>query len=763
MKFTRFSLIFTFFLFTFAFSVFAQSDTISSRTWQVQKYDITATLPQAETDRYLTVKAVLNLKNVSPGAASSLTLRISDKAEISAVKINGNAADFRKSEEKVSGSLSLQRANFILPSTQPGQTVSVEVNYKLKTDENSGLSAISPAGSQFLPLSFWYPTPNSWYFARGADFAPVSMQINYLNGESAVSSGKIGTDFESAKSLTLTAYEQKLNVQPFFVTGNWDKVSANGATVYLPKGAGADEQKRANELASLASEAKSFVGTLLGAAPDASLQIVSVKRGAGFSSGGTILIDEGTFRRQKIDSQTAMTVAESIAKMWIGNAAQIDGDGYGAISEGLPRFIATQFIEQKYGRDMADIERLRQRSAYSAVVKRDSPLSVVSPLDDYHYSVTANKGAMVWRLLAKKIGQEEFLNVLRAAIKDGNLNLNELREAFPSQKDFLDYALGQVTDTNLLIGLPQQNGAETKIALRNTGSIDATVNILATTVGGDKLTAQATIPAKSFGEVTFKNPSKIVRAEIDSDKFYPQTDYSDDVAPREFTESDPLLAIKRSFDKQDFAGAEKNALAILKTMPHFDDARIFLARALLAEGKTADAEKEFRAVLEEKLPTSRSLAWANVGLGEINLKAGQKTQAATFFEEAVKADAEYGATLAARQGRNNAGSAAAIDESIKAFFAQFDKAAISGRKSDIDAMIVTGEIPRFSTGIGGQAQQWETKILQVDKYDGDGALVEANMNIKLLNKNEESGVAIFRLAKIGGVWKLSGVEMFEVR
>jgi tetratricopeptide (TPR) repeat protein len=762
MKFIKKSAIFAFLLFTFVFNAFAQSETVASRTWEVQKYAITANLPDTEADRNLSAKAVLSLKNVSSAASSSLTLRISNKAEVSGVKINGNAADFRKSEEKVSGTLSLQRMNFILPATAPGQTISVEVEYKLKTDENTGLNAISPVGAQFLPLSFWYPTPNSWYFARGADFAPFSLLVVYPNSANlrAFSSGG-GDVWSSGK--TQMNFDQKLNGQPFFLTGDWEYVSANEVGVYVPKGAGTTERQRASDFTGLASEAKTFMSNLLGAMPSASVQIVSVKRGAGFAGGGTILLDESAFRRQKIDSQTAMTIAESIAKIWIGNSVRVEGDGYGVILEGLSRYLATQFIEQKYGKDVADVERLRQRSAYAAVAKRDSPLNIVSPLDDYHFSVVANKGAMIWRLLAKKIGQDEFLNILRSNMKDGNLSLNELRAAFSTQKDFLDYAFGQVTDTNLLIGLPQSNGAETKIALRNTGSIDATVNILATTANGEKLTAQATIPAKSFGEVNFKTANKIVRAEIDSDKMYPQMDYSDDVAPREFNESDPLLTIKRAFDKQDFAGAEKNAQAILKTMPRFDDARTFLARTLLAQGRTADAEKEFRAILDEKFPTSRSLAWANVGLGEISLKAGQKTQAAGFFDEAIKADAEYGATLAARQGRNNANASAAVDESIRGFFAQFDKAAISGRKADIDALIVSGEIPRFSAGIGGQAQQWETKILQVDKYDANNALVEANLSIKLLNKNDESGIAIFRLSKMGNSWKLSGVEMFEVR
>jgi tetratricopeptide (TPR) repeat protein len=746
----------------FISAVFAlgQSETVASRTWEVQKYDITATLPQAETDRYLTVKAVLNLKNVSGAAASSLTLRISSKAEISAVKINGTAADFRKAEEKVSNNLSLQKALFILPSVQPGGSVSVEVNYRLKVDENSGLNALSPAGSQFLPLSFWYPTPNSWFYARGADFAPFSLKAD--SASSVVSSGLINVNAGSSSEVT-SPLEQKLYGQPFLVTGNWDEVNANGVKVLLPKGAGANEQKKANELASLASEAKTFFANLLGAAPDTPLKIVSVRRGSGFSDGGTILVDESAFRRQKIDSQTAMTIAESVAKVWIGSSVNVDGEGFGAVREGLPRFIAAQFLEQKYGKDVADVERLRQRNAYAAVAKRDAPLNVVSPLDDYFFSVAANKGAMVWRLLANKVGRDEFYRILRECLKDGNLNLNELRSAFSSQKDFLDYAFGQVTDINLLVGLPQSDSTETKVAVRNTGSIEATVNVAATAAGGEKLNTQTTIPAKSFGEVRFKTVNKIVRVEIDNDKFYPQTDYSDDVAPREFIESDALLAIKRAFDKQDFAGAEKNALAILKTMPRFDDARIFLGRSFFAEGKNTEAEREFRAVLDEKLPAARSLAWANVGLGEINLKAGQKTQAAGFFDEAIKAEGDYGATLAARSGRNGASLAVVTDEGVKGFFAQFDKAAVSGRKADLDALIVPGEIPRFSAGISGQAQEWTAKIVQIDKLGANSMLVEAELSIKLLDKSPESGTAVFRIIKIGNIWKLAGIEMFEVR
>lgn len=737
-------------LLLFAFTAYPQTDTRISKTWEVQKYDVTATLPTVETDRYLNAKAGLSLKNASSSLATSLTLRISPLAEISAVKVNNSATDFTKGEEKI-GNGTLQRIVLRGVSTPSGGTLAVEVLYKLKVDENSGLNAISPNGAQFLPTSFWYPTPNSWYFARGADFAPVRLQVVAPNGQTIISSG----------TQTANSFDLKINGQPFFVSGDWDSVTAANVSVSIPKGSIA--QNRANELANLASEASTFTANLLGTAPDVPLRIVAVRRGGGFSSGGTILIDESVFRRQKIDSNTALTIAESVAKIRLGNAVQTNGDGYSVIREGLSRFIATQFIENKYGKEIADLERMRQRTAYAAVVKRDAPLNTVSPLDDYYFTTNSNKGAMIWRLLAKKVGQNEFFSVLRDNMKDGSLELLELRAAFSTQKTFLDNALDQITDTNLLIGLPQSVGAETKLALRNTGSVEATVNIVATLANGDKITAQSTIPANKFGEVIFKTPNKIVRAEIDADKLYPQTDYYDDVSPRQFEDSDLLLSVKKLFDKQDFVNSEKTARAVLQVVPNYDDVRILLARALLAQGKTAEAQKEFQSSIEEKLPTARTLAWANVGLGEVALKSGQTANALKFFEDAIKADAEAGASLIARQARNKVNTNAPIDESVKSYFAQFDKTAVSNRKSDMEVVVLSGEAKKFASGITGQTEQWQTQILHIDKLDTNNILVETNLNIKLLNREGESGKAVFRLSKVGNAWKLSNVELFEVR
>lgn len=738
--------------FGLSLAVFGQTPGASA-TWQVQKYDLDVRLPE-DNGRAITVTATLSMKNVSAQPATRLTLRIAPAAEVISVKINGSAVEPAKNEEKINAGTSLQRIAVSVPAVAPNAVLTAVVEYKLTVKENSALSVVSTVNSQFLPLSYWYPTPNSWFFTRGADNAAVRIKVSASNGQTIVSSG-----VESSG-----AFEQKLNSQPFFIAGGWDVIASNGISVFVPKGVGGESQKRAAELAGLMAEARTFVEVILGKAPDAPLRIVASRRAAGFGSGGTVVVDEAVFRRSKVDSLTALNLAEAMARMWLGGAVSVNGDGYGVITEGLSRYIATQFIESKYGKDVADIERLRQRNAYAAVSKRDAPMNLVSPLDDYYYPEVANKGAMVWRILAKRVGAAEFANTLRSNMQDGNLNIAELRAAFSSQKELVDYLFDQVTDMDLLIGLPQVVGAETRVALRNSGGADATVDVAATTASGENISSSTTLRARSYGEIAFRSNAKIVRVEIDPDKLYPQINYADDIKPQVVTESDGLLAAKRLFDKPDFAGAETTARSILRDLPRYDDVRILLGRSLLAQGKTSEAEREFQAVLAEKLPTARSLAWANVGLADVANRANQNDAASRFAMAAINADAEYGASLAARNLRTKLGlPPASIDVGVKAFFADFDKAATSNRKADLDALIMPGEVTRFAAGISGSTEQWQTQIRAVDTVDANNVLVEANMSIKLLNKESQTGTAVYRLTKVGNAWKLGGVEMFEVR
>lgn len=733
--------------------VWAYGQATTSATWQVQKYDISAALPQDEKARTITVKAVITVKNISASPAGTLTLRISPTAEVTAARVNDATIEFNKSEEKLTTSTSLQRVALRFASVAPGGTATAAIDYRLTLKDNSGVSALSPSGSQLLPLSFWYPTPNSWFFTKGPDTAPFRINVTAPGGGTFVSSG----------TQVSGAFEQKLNGQPFFLTGLWDVSDQRGISVYMPKGTSAEGQKRAAEVATLALEARDFFAAALGKAPDVPLRVVSSRRGAGFSSGGTIVVDDGVFRRSKVDSLTAMNIAEAMARLWLGGATAINGDGYGAISEGLSRYFATQFIESKFGKDVADVERLRQRTSYAAVSKRDTPISTVSPVDDFYFAEVANKGAMIWRILARRVGGTQFASTIMKNMQDGSLTLTELRAAFAEQKELLDYLFDQVSDMDLMAGIPRQEGGEWKVALRNTGATDVTVDVVATTVSGERLSGPSTIKAKSYGEIGFKTPGPVTRAEVDAEKLYPQNDYSNDVAPRDADESDPLLAAKKLFDKQDYAKAEAVARTLLRDTPRFDDLRVILARALLSQGKASDAQREFQAVLDEKSPTARSIAWANEGLADVAAAAKQTETAFKYIDATITADADYGATLAARTLRNKLGAAVSVDPTAKAFFTDFDRAVASKRKADIDAMILPGEATKFASGLAASTEQWQTQVTAADRLDPNTLLVEANMNIKLLNQEPASGLAVYRLVKIGNGWRLAAVDVFEVR
>ncbi|REJ78177.1 MAG: hypothetical protein DWQ47_17695 [Acidobacteria bacterium] len=721
-------------------------------TWEVVKYDITATLPSDySADRDLDVTAALAIKNISSSSFSRLTLRISDQAQVSSVTANGSNADFSNSPESTGGAKPLQRVVVSLPAVAAGQTTNVSVRYKLAVKENDGLASLSEAGSQFLPFSFWYPTPTSWFFTGGADFAPVRITVNGADGQSVFSAG----------SGTANTFDLPLNGQPFFVAGTYENTVVEGVEVAYPKrGSAGARPERVETLASIAKKADAFLSQRLGKSLGVPIRIICVKRGAGFSDSGTVLVDEAVLSRAQIDSSTVQNLAEGLAKSYLGNVIAVNDDGYGVIREGLSRFLANEFIETEYGEAVADVERLRQRTSYSAISDRDAPLNVVTPADGYYYTSTANKGSLIWGYLARSAG-ENFYSILKNESEDNSLTLPEVRSAFSNQKAYLDYTIDRVTEMNLMIGLPQKAGGSTKSALRNLGDIDANVVVTATTKAGNKIRTNVTVRAKNFGEAVFQTVEEIVRVEVDEHKSYPQTNYSDDVAPRIADEPDPVLFVKREFDRQKYSEAETNALAVLGRYPEFHDVRVLLARSQLAAGKVTDARSNFEKVLGSALPSAQSIAWSELGLGEIAKRTGQTAEAASRFRAAILADAEYGATLGALRGIVDSGGGSA-GEDVKAFFSTFDKAVISNSKAQVDVLLAGGEVSRFSASVTGSAQQWVTDVRFAYDVDGVDTVVGAEVQLKLLNRDEESGVALFRISRTPSGLKLTSVDILEV-
>jgi hypothetical protein len=732
--------------------------------WQVTNFDIS--VPNLGSERALNARAALTVRNIGRGSGSTLTLRINAKAEIKSITIGAATAVYRSQPEPRGGG---QRVIITLPNAvAANESITATVEYRLPVEDNAGAAAISPVGTQFRPSSMWYPAPNTAIAVRGPDYAPFRLTVN---GANAITSG-----VEKSAGV----FEQTLNGQPFFTTGNWDRVegtaNAKGITALLPKGAGEDERKQSDNLMRLAANAREFYAAMLGAAPDVPIRLVAVKRGAGFDDAGTILVSEGALRRKKIDSATALAVAEAVVRIWIGANTAVRGEGHGVVREGLVRFFANVFLEKEFGPEAAAEERARQRLSYAAIAKRDAPLSRTTPLDPTYFNSVGNKGSMIWRLAYSLAGRDAFIAAVRELLAAGKsetdgLTLARLRAVLndrggESLKAILDQELDQPTDMDLLVGVPRQEGGQWVAALRNVGSFPVKVTVAALTSSGQRLTTNVTIPAQDFGQVSFQSATPVTRVEVDPDKLYPQFDYTNDVAPRPVEASASLGEAMRLFGTQEYAKAEALTRQLLSAAPDMQEARVLFARALLAQNKLDEAEREFRRLSEERLPTPGTLAWSAIGLGEITLRRGQAKEAAKLFTDAVRADAEYASSLNARAARlraEAAGGAPPIDESVKAFVMQMDTALRSGRQAEITPLVVPGELVRFVRGaVGTQPEIWQTRVLRTEQFDANQVAVEVSMQTKQLGV-DHSGTAVLILARVGNAWKLNAIELFEVR
>jgi len=291
------------------------------------------------------------------------------------------------------------------------------------------------------------------------------------------------------------------------------------------------------------------------------------------------------------------------------------------------------------------------------------------------------------------------------------------------------------------------------------------VTVVATTDAGQEVRAEATVPAKNFGEVVFKTPGKVVRVEVDPEKLYPQVDYGNDVMPRGKELSQALNEAFLQLGASDFAKAEATARAMLAGAPRFQDAQIILARALLGQNRIEDAEKLFRAALEEPLPFTATLAWANIGLGEIAMKRNQAAEAAKRFTDAVIASRDYPSSLTARLARLRAEAAANIappvDESARTFITSLSQAVVSNKKADLESRIVSGELVKFINASIG-TELWDTKVVRTEQINPNLIAADVQINAKKLG-TVGSGTAVLMLARTPAGWRLSGIELFEVR
>jgi len=147
------------------------------------------------------------------------------------------------------------------------------------------------------------------------------------------------------------------------------------------------------------------------------------------------------------------------------------------------------------------------------------------------------------------------------------------------------------------------------------------------------------------------------------------------------------------------------------------------------------------------------------------MKRNQAAEAAKRFNDAVIASRDYPSSLAARAARIRAEAAAnnapPIDETARAFITQLSQAVVSNKKAELESRVVSGELVRFiNASIGTEV--WESKVIRTEQLNAN--LIAADVQIRA-NKlgTAGEGTAVLILARTPSGWKLSGIDLFEVR
>jgi hypothetical protein len=145
----------------------AQQPAEAGPAWQVTAFDVSVNAAGAGgAERAISARATIVARNVGGAPGRTLTLRISPSAKVEAASVGGQSVRFTSGRD---ARAQLQTAQLTLPAPVPvGATLTAALDYRLPVAENTGLAAVSPLGLQFLPLSHWYPTPNTPVAPRGS-------------------------------------------------------------------------------------------------------------------------------------------------------------------------------------------------------------------------------------------------------------------------------------------------------------------------------------------------------------------------------------------------------------------------------------------------------------------------------------------------------------------------------------------------------------------------------------------------------------------
>lgn len=760
----------------------------------VDRYDITVNIDPAASA--LEARTALTLSNLSQTPKPKLYLRLTKLAKVGGATVGGAAAQVETVEDRRVTTLN-QIVITPLTPLAAGASARVEVSYRIEAPESTALASIYQGEVIMLPEAVWFPMPSTAFTMYGATTAPFTLSVNVASSATGFRAASSGAAKSEGQRFT---FEQPLNSLPFFVASNFDQPASfeqGGVKVEIYTQPGLVSNAASSGVTQLTDEAKRIIDFLtktLGPPPaGAVFRVISSARAANVSVAGAVVLSQQALRQDRLNAATVEVLADAIARLWTDGRARLRGQeprtaqaggasqkarSVALLRDSLPRYLAALYFEDRYGKDAGREAFTRFRWTYTPVAKsgRDAELGIQTILiPTYSQSVLA-KGPLVLRLMAETTGRDKFIAALRSLFTGPQTKIitqEDFRQSLVKtggaevDKLFQQW-VETIIEPDLVIGIPQptDRAGVQRINVRNLGTGDIPVQIVATTDSGKQFTATVTVPSENITSTDIQTGEKINAVEIDPEKLIIQTDYDNDRKPNQTSGQTLLNESILAFNKGQHAEAETKLREAARLNPNNALLRAWLARALAAQNKADEAAREANAAIKIEPAGGSALAWAHITLGQLALARNQSAEAAEHLRRAAIEAEEAPAQFAAREllvRAARAQSAPAAEESVRAFISQLDSQIKQPTSEKLSALVIRNNLKRFVQGLTlSPPTAWTTEILRVDRIDANRVALDVGLKVRAEGR-DQSGTALFILHRSGAGWVLEDVQLFNVK
>lgn len=770
---------------------------------------VTATAQEVEVDRYainaridlaanaVDTRATVSISNLGQSAKTRLFFRLTKLAKVTSVTVNGASAQFDVSEDRRVTTLN-QVTVSSNSSVEAGAKATVDFNYRIEVAESSALASIYAGEVFLLPDLIWVPMPSTMYTLYGATNAPFTLTVSapQVSGFRPLSAGTLKADGQNF------TFEQSLNSFPFLVAGAYDQPIAfdhNGIKVeiYQQPGVSAEDNSGASAAALLGDETRRIIDYFtktLGPLPAGqTFRIISSARAAGIAVPGAIILSEQVMRLDTLDALTLERLADSVARMWTDGRVRLRGQearqaqadrpaqkarSVALLRDSLPRYMAALYIEERFGKDAARQVFSRMRWSYTPIAQsaRDAELGIQTILQPTYTSAAFSKGPLVLRMFAETAGRDKFIGAIKSLLSGSQTRiitnaefLQALKTAAPETEKLFQQWVESIIEPDLIIGIPMESDkpGSQRVNLRNLGSGEVAVQVMAITEPGKPLTVGVTVPSEDITSVDIPTTEKIKSVEVDPEKLLIQTNYDNDAKPVQTSAQTLFNESIVAFNKGGFAEAETKLREAVRIAPHNSTLHAWFARALAAQNKSDEAMKEADAATKITPPTGGALAWAHVTMGQILMAKNSAAEAVKYLRkaaiEADEAPALFAANEALVKAEHAANMSPPVEESIRAFITQLDSLIRQPDSERLFNIVVKQNLKKFVQGLTvSPPTSWTTEILRLDRIDANRVSLDVALKIKTQD-GEPSGTALFILYRTGSGWVLEDVQRFNVK